>query len=64
MYIFKEDKNIIKNKGKASEKIGITLPTLSKILNKRCACRKTTAYCITKYIDEDAEIIDFFERVK
>lgn len=64
MYMFTGDKNMIKRKGKASEIIGIAQQTLSKILNKRVACKKTTAYCITKYIDENAEIFDFFEKVK
>lgn len=64
MYMFIGDKNLIKKKGEASEKIGLALPTLSKILNKRVACKKTTAYCITKFINQDAEILDFFERVK
>ena len=64
MYMFIGDKNLIKPKGKASKEIGLALPTLSKILNKRVACRKVTAYCITKYIDQNAEINNFFERVK
>lgn len=64
MYIFIGDKNLIKNKGKASEEIGITFPNFSRILNKKIACRKVVAYCITKYIDENAEILDFFEKVR
>lgn len=64
MYMFIGDKSLIKKKGEASEKIGLAFPTLSKILNKKVACRKTTAYCITKFINRDAEILDFFERVK
>ena len=64
MYMFIGDKDLIKPKGKASKEIGLALPTLSKILNKKVACRKTTAYCITKYIDADAEINDYFKRVK
>ena len=63
MYMFIGNKEIIPNKGIASGCIGIAFPTLSKILNKRVACSKMTAYCITKYIDENAEINDFFERV-
>ncbi len=64
MYMFTGDKSLISKKGKASEEIGLAIQTLSKILNKRVACKKTTAYCITKYINENAEINDFFVRVK
>lgn len=64
MYLFKENMNIKINQTKASEVIGLVQPTLSKILNRKVACRKTTAYCITKYLDENAEIEQYFERVK
>ena len=63
MYMFTGDKNIIKNKSVASEKIGVALPTFSSILNRKTACSKIMAYCITKYINENAEIQDFFERI-
>lgn len=64
MYIFKEGVNAKINQTKAGEIIGLTQPTLSNILNRKVACRKVVAYCITKYINEDAEIEDYFERVK
>lgn len=64
MYIFKKDVNVKINQTKASKIIGLAQPTLSRIFNRVVACRKVTAYCITKYIDENAEIEDFFERVK
>lgn len=63
MYQFKDIKVKI-NQTIASEVIGITQPNLSKILNGKVACRKVTAYCITKYIDENAEIEDYFIRIK
>lgn len=50
------------NKTKACVEIGITRPYLSFILNKKMGCHKTTAFCITKYLDKNAEIDDFFER--
>lgn len=46
----------------ASKIIGIAPPTLSKILNGKMACRKVVAYCITKYLDSEAEISDYFIR--
>lgn len=69
MYMFRENV-IVKVDGRkinqtiASEKIGITQPTLSNILLRKVACRKVVAFCITKYIDENAEIEDYFEKVR
>lgn len=64
MYRFKDNVNVKINQTIASEVIGLTQPTLSNILNRKVVCRKVTAYCITKYIDENAEIEDYFERVE
>jgi len=50
------------NKTKASKIIGISRVYLTDILNGRKACSKVIAYCITKYLNEDAEIEDYFER--
>ena len=33
---------------------------LSNILNGKVACRKVVAFCITKYLNENAEIEDYF----
>lgn len=55
------DKRInFKNQKEAAEDIGITPETLSRILNAKVGTTKTTAYCITKYYDKDAEILDYF----
>ena len=64
MYTFKQDVDYKINQTIASEVIGITQPCLSNILNGKVACRKVVAFCITKYLDEDAEIEDYFERVR
>ena len=48
----------------ASEVIGIAQPTLSNILNRKVACRKVVAFSIVKYLDDEAEIEDYFEKVK
>lgn len=61
MYKFIGDKKLIKNQIKACEEIGVTQPTLSNILNGKRACRKTLAFCITKYIDMLSEISDYFK---
>ena len=60
MYIFKENLDVKINQRIAGEVIGLAQPTLSNILNRKVACRKVTAFCITKYIDENAEIEDYF----
>ena len=63
MYIFKENIDVKINQTIASEVIGLTQPTLSNILNRKVACRKVVAFCITKYIDENAKIEDYFEKI-
>jgi len=62
MYIFKANNDVKINQTIASEVIGLTQPTLSNILNRKVACRKVVAFCITKYIDENAEIEDYFDK--
>lgn len=62
MYIFKQDLDVKINQTIAGKVIGLTQPTLSNILNRKVACRKVVAYCITKYIDENAEIEDYFDK--
>ncbi len=60
MYIFKTEIPVKIKQTEACKVIGITQPTLSKILNGKVACRKVVAFSITKYIDVTAEINDFF----
>ena len=62
MYLFRKDVDYKINQTIASEVIGITQPTLSNILNGKVACRKVVAYCITKYLDENANIEDYFTK--
>lgn len=62
MYILKEGVMTKINQSIACEVIGITQPTLSNILNRKVACRKVVAFSIVKYIDENAEIEDYFEK--
>lgn len=67
MYMFREDAMSVKEQIKQKhicKVVGLTEGTLSNILNRKVACRKVVAYCITKYLDQDAEIEDYFERVK
>lgn len=64
MYIFKKDIAVKINQTIASKVIGLAQPTLSNILNRKVTCRKVVAFCITKYIDENAKIEDYFEKIK
>lgn len=60
MYLFRDDVDYKINQTIASQIIGLTQPTLSNILNRKKLCRKVVAFCITKYLDENAEIEDYF----
>ena len=65
MYKFKKE---MKNKRKKtlvkmSTEIGVTSETLSRIMNNKQNTTKTTAFCITKSLNPNAEIKDYFEVV-
>lgn len=62
MYILKNEMKI-GNETKASKVIGIDIATLSRILHRKQKCSKILAYCITKYINQNAEINDYFTRI-
>lgn len=47
---------------KVAETIGINPRTLSDMINKNRTCIKLTAYSLSKYLDKDAEIVDYFIR--
>lgn len=65
MYILKEDKaEEIRKKYKNTyfiENLGLSKCYISLILNRKRKIAKTTAYCIVKLIDSEAEIEDYFE---
>lgn len=65
MWHFK-NKDVMKmyNKSKMAEYIGITPSTLIRIVNGKQDCSKLVAYCITKTLNQDAKIEDYFERVR
>jgi len=64
MYYFKSNIEVKVNKTKASEVIGIARPHITNIINRKIGCSKHVAYCITKYINSEAEISDYFERIE
>jgi hypothetical protein len=62
MYIINEPIKF-ENVGKAAKEIGVNISTLSRILHRKQKCSKILAYCITKYIEQNAEINDYFTRI-
>ena len=66
MYRFKKEKfdKIKLNQARIAEEVGITRQYMNSIYNQTTLCKKTTAYAITKSIDNNAEIKDFFEEAK
>lgn len=65
MYILNDRaKNLLMNfKFKwIAKTIGINSDTLSKMVKKDKPCMKLTAYCLTKLLNENAEIEDYFIR--
>ena len=61
MYIFK-DKNVAKmfNKTQMAKVIGLNPDTLRRVINGKQECSKLVAYCITKFLDDEAKIEDYF----
>lgn len=68
MYRFKQEKrDEVIQKFKMTylcKQVGLTGGYFSLIINGKKTCPKTTAYCIAKYFDSDAEIEDYFDRLK
>lgn len=62
MWEFK-DKEIAKmyNKEEISKVIGLNADTLRRIINGKQLCSKNVAYSISKFLDKEKEIKDFFE---
>lgn len=60
--VVKEFKKKYKQEYIARE-VGISKAYVSLIFSQKKTCSKKTAYCITKLLNSDAEITDFFEVV-
>lgn len=67
MYLFKKETldnfGFIKTRKRTAEIIGVSEGYFSKILNSKRKCSKILAYSITKTLNENSEIEDFFERI-
>lgn len=65
MWKFK-DKDLAKNynKTQVAKIIGLNADTLRRVINGKQVCSKLVAYCITKFLNSDAEIEDYFVLIK
>lgn len=65
MYTFR-DKNvaITYNKVQMAKVVGLNPDTLRRVINGKQSCSKLVAYCITKFLNSEAEIKDYFDRVE
>lgn len=65
MYRFKKELfiNIKINQGRIANEIGLSRQYINGVINNKFNCRKLVAYAMTKLINSDAEINDYFERV-
>lgn len=65
MYTFR-DKNvaITYNKVQMAKVVGLNPDTLRRVINGKQSCSKLVAYCITKFLNCEAEIKDYFDRVE
>ena len=65
MYQLKDaEKVAIINQSELARKVGINQATLNRIFNKKQKCSKLMAYAISKSINENAEIENYFELIK
>ena len=65
MYRFRNEifKGIIIDQKGIAEKLGVTYGYVNAVVKNRANCSKLVAYGITKIINKNAEINDYFERV-
>lgn len=64
MYMFKKinKKDVLNGRTITymAKEIGITNQYLTNIFNHKISCSKLVAYCITKFLNSNAEINDYF----
>ena len=63
MYQLKDiNKVSIINQSELARKVGINQATLNRIFNQKQSCSKVLAYAIVKAINENNEILDYFDK--
>ena len=61
MYTFKDKETArMFNKTQMAKVIGLNPDTLRRVINGKQECSKLVAYCITKFLDDEAKIEDYF----
>ena len=65
MYRFRKELfiNIKINQNNLANEIGLSRQYINGVINNKYNCRKIVAYAMTKLINSDAEISDYFEMV-
>lgn len=65
MYRFRKELfiNIKINQNNLANEIGLSRQYINGVINNKYNCRKIVAYAMTKLINSDAEISDYFESV-
>lgn len=53
-----------RTKTSIAKKVGVTKQTVINVCNGKTKCSREMAYCLTKALDPEAEIADFFVRIK
>lgn len=65
MWKFKDkEKAKMFNKTQMAKVIGLNADTLRRVINGKQECSKLVAYCITKFLNSEAEIEDYFKKIK
>lgn len=63
MWKFKDkEKAKMFNKTQMAKVIGLNADTLRRVINGKQECSKLVAYCITKFLNSEAEIEEYFIR--
>ena len=61
MYIFKDKETArMFNKTQMAKVIGLNPDTLRRVINGKQECSKLVAYCVTKFLNYESEIEDYF----
>lgn len=53
-----------RTKTSIARKVGVTRQTVLNVFNGKSRCSRDMAYCLTKALNSEAEIYDYFVRVK
>lgn len=64
MYLFRNDIVDVFNQSAIAREIGVSIETINRIFNRKQKCSKKLALCISKTINNNAKIEDYFERVE